>query len=179
MYISLFFLVQIIFLPPQASFPVMKPPTPLDQSLPSFCSCLWWEERASSVSVWCVGATRVLMGAFLMSTSVGRPTCLSTSSAPAAPNMAPTKVGAAVLWPVLHQQVCWVLINDACVQGSPVESPPWAQSAWWAAAAVEPLSTTGTMWLELHPAAPHLPKEPSTQRYTQQHCESALHASLT
>lgn len=46
----------------------------------------------------------------------------------------------------------------------PVGSPWWVQLAWWAAAAVELLSTTGTMWLEPRPAARHLLRGPSTLR---------------
>lgn len=55
------------------------------------------------------------------------------------------------------------------MQVFPVASQWWVQSAWWAAAAVEPHFMTGTMSLEPRQAAHHLRKEPSTLRFMKKH----------
>lgn len=81
---------------------------------------------------------------------------------------------APVLWLhcYLSAQVLIIPVNY-CVQVSPVGSPWWVLSVWWAAAAVELLFMIEIMWLELHPAALHLQREPSILRYTHTHTYSA------
>lgn len=82
---------------------------------------------------------------------------------------------AAVLWLhcYLSAQVLIIPVNY-CVQVSPVGSPWWVLSVWWAAAAVELLFMIEIMWLELHPAALHLQREPSILRYTHTQCTGCL-----
>lgn len=124
-------------LPPVASLALG--PTLSAQLLPSSCSSSSSGELILSASVWCVDDTKAPVGLFLMSTSAGHPMYLSTSSPPAVLSMVPIKV-------------------------SPVGSPWWVLSVWWAAAAVELLFMIEIMWLELHPAALHLQREPSILR---------------
>lgn len=87
---------------------------------------------------------------------------------------------AAVLWLhcYLSAQVLIIPVNY-CVQVSPVGSPWWVLSVWWAAAAVELLFMIEIMWLELHPAALHLQREPSILRYTHTHSAQAVYGLLS
>lgn len=149
----------------------MKPQTPLVQSLPLFSSCLWWEEPASSASVWSVDVTKVLMGLFPMNTLAGLLMYPSTSLPPAALNMVPTKVDQSVICRAVTCRLAvtlgvnwWCLfagiscgkstMSSVSLMGSSSSGAPlYDRNHVTGASSSSSSSTKGAFYPKVHPAA--------------------------